>query len=340
MASVFNETHTGIFRVGATFAVASVLLMGVGGCKSFPEVVKNSYDMEFVFVKSGVFMMGCSEGDAECLGDERPQHSVKITQPFYLGKYEVTQKQWTAIMGNNPSQFRGNDRPVENVSWNDVQEFIRRLNGLEGTNKYRLPTEAEWEYAARAGVATKFPFDAARSADHAWYWNNADRETHPVGKKHPNSWGLHDMHGNVWEWVQDWYGEGYYASSLTNSPGAIVKPKELLSGPMVVINDPKGAVEGAGRVLRGGSWANDIRYLRSAHRNAYAPDYRNANVGFRLAVTSDQDWIKNANAMRQKSAKRAAADAEAAKKVVEPVMNAQEIKAPTLLDVGSFGAKP
>ncbi|MCL2591484.1 MAG: formylglycine-generating enzyme family protein [Betaproteobacteria bacterium] len=322
-----------------TLALAAALVC-VGGCTSNPVDVKNSYEMEFVLVQPGVFMMGCSEGDTECLGDERPQHPVKITQAFYLGKHEVTQKQWTAIMGNNPSRFRGDDRPVENVSWNDVQEFIHRLNGLEGTSKYRLPTEAEWEYAARAGVATKFPFDATRAGEHAWYWNNSDGETHPVGGKQPNPWGLHDMHGNVWEWVQDWYGEGYYASSLTSSSGTIVQPKELMSGPKIVINDPKGAIEGSGRVLRGGSWGNDLRYLRSAHRNAYAPDYRNANTGFRLAVTSDSDWVKNAETMRDEAKKRAASEAEAAKKVVEPIKNVPELKAPALPNVGPFGVKP
>ena len=291
---------------GVALAAALAAVLVLGGCKSYPEGVTNSYFMDFVLVKPGVFMMGCSEGDTECLADERPQHPVKITQEFYLGKNAVTQTQWTAIMGNNPSRFRGNNRPVENVSWNEVQEFIRRLNALEGTNQYRLPTEAEWEYAARAGLPTKFPFDVNRAGDHAWYWNNSGGETHPVGTKRPNPFGLHDMHGNVWEWVQDWYGENYYATSFTTSTGTIVKPSALLGGPKVVINDPKGAIEGTTRVMRGGSWGNDLRYLRSAHRNAYAPDYRNGNAGFRLAVSADSDWAKNADKLRQEAEKRGA----------------------------------
>jgi len=333
-------------RTGTVRAIAlATLLVCVSGCPTMPENVENSFDMEFVYIKPGIFMMGCSEGDDECLGDERPQHPVQISQPFYLGKYEVTQAQWTALMANNSSQFRGDKRPVENVSWNDVQEFIRRLNNLEGTNKYRLPTEAEWEYAARAGVATKFPFEAARASDYAWYWNNANRETHPVGEKQPNPWGLHDMHGNVWEWVQDWYGEGYYASSLSSSPGVVVKPKETLGGPKVVITDPKGAVEGAGRVLRGGSWGNDLRYLRSAHRNAYAPDYRSASAGFRLVILPDSNWIDNVKTLKKRAEKDAASRAEAVKKAAEPVMEAPAAGAPNtgnpaFLDAGSFGTMP
>ncbi|MDR2014755.1 MAG: formylglycine-generating enzyme family protein [Azoarcus sp.] len=322
-----------------TIAVAA-LLVCASGCVTSPENVTNTFNMEFVLVQPGIFMMGCSEGDTDCLADGRPQHPVKISQAFYLGKFEVTQTQWTALMGNNPSRFKGDNRPVENVSWNDAHEFIRRMNALEGTNKYRLPTEAEWEYAARAGVATKFPFDAARAGNHAWYWNNANRQTHPVGEKQPNPWGLHDMHGNVWEWVQDWYGEGYYASSMTSSPGIIVQPKEILSGPRVVISDPKGAAEGAARVLRGGSWGNDLRYLRSAHRNAYPPDYRSASTGFRLAVSPDSDWLDNVKTMKKQAEKDAASRAEAVKKAAEPPTNAPEIKAPDLPSAGPFGTMP
>ncbi|MCL2590255.1 MAG: formylglycine-generating enzyme family protein [Betaproteobacteria bacterium] len=317
-------------------------LMCAGGCKTTPENVTNTLGMEFILVQPGVFLMGCSEGDMECQGDERPQHPVKISEAFYLGKFEVTQAQWTKIMGNNPSRFRGESRPVENVSWDDTQEFIRRLNALEGTTKYRLPTEAEWEYAARTGVATKFPFEAGRAGDHVWYWNNADGQTHPVGEKQPNPWGLHDMHGNVWEWVQDWYGEGYYLASLTTTPGAqVVKPKDLLSGPKIVISDPKGPVEGTGRVLRGGSWGNDLRYLRSALRNAYAPDYRSANVGFRLAISADSGWASGVKSMREEAEQSAASANDAIKEAAEPLkvpeIKAPEIKAPTLPKAGSFG---
>jgi len=329
-------------RTGAIRAIAvAVLLMGGGGCQTtMPEEVTNTFNMEFVLIQPGVFLMGCTEGDTECLADERPQRSIKIDKPFYLGKYEVMQAQWTVLMGSNPSQFRGDNRPVENVSWNDAQEFIRRLNNLEGTNKYRLPTEAEWEYAARAGVATKFPFDPARAADHAWYWNNANKETHPVGEKQPNPWGLHDMHGNVWEWVQDWYGEGYYATSITSSPGVVVKPKEILSGPKIVITDPKGAVEGTSRVLRGGSWGNDLRYLRSAHRNAYPPYYRSGNTGFRLVVSPDPDWMDNVKTLKKEAEKNAASRLEAVKKAAEPAANAPVIEAPTQPNTDIFRMAP
>jgi len=293
---------------GAVRAIAVVaLLMCMGGCVTvFPEKVENSVGMELVYVDvkdREIFIMGCSENDRDCQSDERPQHAVKISQGFYLGKFEVTQAQWMAVMGDNPSKFRGDKRPVENVSWNDAKEFIRRLNDKEGTDKYRLPTEAEWEYAARAGTATKFPFEEARAADYVWYWKNAGHETHPVGEKRPNPFGLYDMHGNVWEWVQDWYSEGYYASSQTTTPSIIVKTKDLVVGSKVVVVDPTGAAEGVGRVLRGGSWSNDLRYLRSPHRNFYPPDYRNANTGFRVAVSLDETWVKTVKEVKDDAKK-------------------------------------
>jgi hypothetical protein len=136
------------------------------------------------------------------------------------------------------------------------------------------------------------------------------------------------MHGNVWEWVQDWYGEGYYASSIISSPGVVVKPKEILSGPKVVISDPQGAVEGIARVLRGGSWGNDLRYLRSAQRNAYPPDYRNANNGFRLAATPDSDWLSNVKTLKKEAEKNAASRIDAVKKAAEPAASTPDIKAP------------
>jgi formylglycine-generating enzyme required for sulfatase activity len=181
-----------------------------------------------------------------------------------LGKYEVTQQQWMAVMGDNPSKFKGRSNPVEQVSWDDVQDFIRRLNQKEGTNKYRLPTEAEWEYAARAGTTSTWSFgdDASDTGRYAWY---RDNRTHPVGQKQPNAWGLHDMHGNAYEWVQDWYDDGYYA----RSPGT----------------DPKGPSTGAFRVLRGGGWGDSARFLRSASRSYNAPDSRPGDLGFRLAFS-------------------------------------------------------
>ena len=217
--------------------------------------------MEFVLLPAGTFQMGSDDSDA--YDDEKPVHTVHITQPFYLGKYEVTQGQWQAVTGNNPSNFKGDpNRPVESVSWDDVQEFIRRLNSREGGATYRLPTEAEWEYAARAGSQTRWSFgdEASQLGRYAWYDGNAGRQTHPVGQLQPNPWGLYDMHGNVWEWVQDWYGS--YAS------GAAV--------------DPAGPASGSGRVYRGGGWDFTARGCRSANRGVDEPGFRLDSLGFRL----------------------------------------------------------
>jgi formylglycine-generating enzyme required for sulfatase activity len=215
--------------------------------------------MEFVLIPAGEFQMGTSDGDK----DEQPVHTVRISKPFYLGKYEVTQAQWQAVMGNNPSGFTGDPaRPVEKVSWEDVQEFIRRLNTTESGVTYRLPTEAEWEYAARAGTTTAYSFgnDKGQLGQYAWCGDTGGGETHPVGKLKPNAWGLYDMHGNVWEWGQDWYGP-YTA-------GAAV--------------DPAGPSSGSNRVLRGGSWYNGAGSCRSAYRIGASPGNRSGNLGFRL----------------------------------------------------------
>ena len=193
---------------------------------------------------------------------------VGITRGFWLGKYEVTQRQWQAVMGNNPSRFRncGGDCPVERVSWNDVQEFIKKLNGRSEGSRYRLPTEAEWEYGARAGTDTYVgDITNPRGNDPvlsriAWYAENSGRRSHPVGRKAPNDWGLHDMLGNVWEWVGDRYG-GY--------PGGAVA-------------DPNGPRSGSIRVYRGGSWNYFARYCRSANRDGRSPGYRYFDLGFRL----------------------------------------------------------
>ena len=163
--------------------------------------------------------MGSDKGN----DDEKPMHEVRISKPFYLGKYEVTQGQWQAVMGNNPSRFKGDpNRPVEQVAWEDVQAFMRKLNAIEGGTTYRLPTEAEWEYAARAGTTTAYSFgdDPRLLGEYAWYSENAKGKTHPVGQKKSNAWGLHDMHGNVWEWVQDWYSKPYPSGTVTESAGA------------------------------------------------------------------------------------------------------------------------
>jgi len=226
-----------------------------------PETAKtqrNSIGMEFVLIPAGTFQMGSNDGN-----DEKPVHTVRIMQPFYLGKYEVTQGQWQAVMGSNPSKFTGDpNRPVENVSWDDVQEFIRRLNSREGGATYRLPTEAEWEYAVRAGTTTRWSFgdDARQLGRYAWPEENAGGYTHPVGQLQPNPWGLYDMHGNVWEWVQDWYGS-------------------YTSGTAV---DPAGPSSGSDRVYRGGSCYGLARECWSALRRGAAPGNRYNALGFRL----------------------------------------------------------
>ena len=211
-----------------------------------------------IFVKGGSFMMGSNEYERE-----KPIHKVTVSD-FYIGKYEVTQKEWQEIMGNNPSSFKGDDLPVETVSWNDVQEYITKLNAKTG-KKYRLPTEAEWEYAARGGNKSRnYTYSGSNSIDEvAWYSSNSGSKTHSVGTKRPNELGIYDMSGNVWEWCSDWYGVDYYKSS----------PEQ----------NPKGASNGDMRLLRGGSWYYDYSYCRVSIRNHYnVPDLRNLNFGFRV----------------------------------------------------------
>jgi formylglycine-generating enzyme required for sulfatase activity len=231
---------------------------------------KNSIGMEFVEIPSGEFLMGCVKSDTKCGNDEKPQHKVKITKSFYIGKFEVTQGEWKKVMGNNPSDFVncGEDCPVENISWNKAQKFIGELCKREEQSpcKYRLPTEAEWEYSARAGgsAGSKYYWGDSNNDEYLWYDENSGKTTHPVGKKKPNAWGLYDMSGNVWEWVGDYYNDTYYK----NSPSA----------------DPKGANSGAYRVLRGGSWGNNARGSRLSDRIIGKPDFRHFTDGFRLVL--------------------------------------------------------
>ncbi|MDR1243098.1 MAG: formylglycine-generating enzyme family protein [Deltaproteobacteria bacterium] len=247
---------------------AFLLVLRPGASLAAVEIYTNSIGMEFILIPSGSFMMGAGRfEDADA--DEKPQHLVTISKPFYLGKYEVTQEQWVAVMESNPSGFKGWNNPVETVSRDEALEFIKRLNRQEGHSRYRLPTEAEWEYAARAGSAGAYSFgDAAGQLEkYAWYERNSRRATHPVGQKQPNARGLYDMHGNVWEWVEDWYGERYYA----DSPGT----------------DPKGPSSGSGRVKRGGSWDRDAEDCRSAYRRSREPDSSDCSIGFRLALSPE-----------------------------------------------------
>lgn len=216
---------------------------------------------KFVLIPAGIFTMGGS-------GSDEKQHQVTISKPFYMQTTELTQGQWKKVMGNNPSFFKdcGDDCPVESVSWNDVQKFIRKLNRQERTNKYRLPTEAEWEYAARSGgKQEEYAGTSSESAlgDYASYSANSGSKTHPVGQKKPNGLGLYDMSGNVWEWVQDWYGD-YPTGSVT---------------------DPAGPSSGSDRVFRGGCWYGNAYGCRSAFRYGVTPDVGGYSMGFRLVRT-------------------------------------------------------
>jgi formylglycine-generating enzyme required for sulfatase activity len=191
---------------------------------------------------------------------------VRITKPFYFGKYEVTQAQWEALLGNNPSNFKAPNNPVERVSWHDVQQFLAKMNlAFEKRGMLcRLPTEAEWEYACRAGTTTAFCFgnNPVLLAQYGWFKGNSGGKAHPVGQGKPNTWGLFDMHGNVWEWCSDWDGKDFYAHS-----------------PPV---DPVGPPSGSYRVFRGGAWSHHPERCRSAFRGGYSPGSRNDDVGFRV----------------------------------------------------------
>jgi formylglycine-generating enzyme required for sulfatase activity len=233
--------------------------------------ITNTIDMKFMLIPSGSFTMG-SPPDEPGRNNNEKQHEVRISKPFYLQTTEVSQAQWKKVIGKNPSSFKGcgDNCPVENVSWEDAQKFISKLNQIESTNKYRLPTEAEWEYACRAETTTPFFTGECISAYQANYdghyagpncptgtWR---RTTVKVGSFLPNDWGLYDMHGNVWEWVEDWYGD-YPSKSVV---------------------DPKGPDKGELRVLRGGSWDHHALYMRSANRHRGKPVFRTSNQGFRV----------------------------------------------------------
>lgn len=240
-------------------------------------------DMEFVLIPSGSFMMGSklsAEETKKRYGGrlkwyqwEHPQHRVTITKPFYLQSTQVTQGQWQKVMGDNPSFFEkcGDDCAVENVTWDDTQTFIDLLNKKEPDNTYRLPTEAEWEYAYRAGTTTEFSFgdDAGRLDENAWYRGNAKRRTHPVGCKKPNPWGLYDMHGNVWEWIEDDWHDNY--------KGAPDDGSAWVDQPRV-----------GDRVLRGGCFFNPADFCRAAFRFKHYSDFPDRGHGFRLVMIPGQ----------------------------------------------------
>ncbi|MGE0827601.1 MAG: SUMF1/EgtB/PvdO family nonheme iron enzyme [Candidatus Binatia bacterium] len=258
-------TERGYERLVQTLKIrASALGIAVATTPPLAPTITSSIGMELILISPREFLMGSEEG----MDREKPVRRVQISQPFYMGKYPVTQSQWQVVMGNNPSRFTGDlNRPVEQVSWDDVQEFLRKLNERKKGTPYRLPTEAEWEYAARAGTTTRYCFgdDVERLQDYAWYDENSDNTTHPVGQLKPNAWGLYDVHGNVWEWVQDWFAEDYYRQR--SNPD----------------RDPRGPDSGEYRVLRGGSWNNEARDVRVGFRLWPEPGYRRGHLGFRCA---------------------------------------------------------
>ena len=264
------------------FAVVCVAALAICGCdqgQPTPPVASNptpdptpvedmelpesadSIGMEFKLIPAGTFIMG--EGDQA--------HEVTLTKPFKIGVHEVTQAQYEQVMGVNPSKYKGASNPVEEVNWDDAVEFCRRLSELPAEKAagrvYRLPTEAQWEYACRAGTTTEYSFgdDDSGLGDYAWHRENSDKTTHPVGSKLPNAWGLYDMHGNVWEWCLDWYGD-------------------YPSGP---VTDPMGAAPGSYsyRVLRGGCWSFTAVNCRSASRRGREPSYRYHYGGFRVCLS-------------------------------------------------------
>ena len=237
-----SEAAQGTARVGVSPAPRAETQPGV------PNI-------DFVLIPADTFRMGSTNGGLE----EQPVHTVRLSS-FCMSATEVTQGQWKAVMENNPSHFTGDDDlPVESVSWEDVQAFIHELNTLQGCGRcYRLPTEAEWEYAARAGTTGDYAGDLEAMG---WYRDNSDGKAHPVRQKRRNEWGLYDMHGNVWEWVADWYGSRYRSGTVT---------------------DPTGPETGSYRVVRGGGFNYHARSARSARRSYFASGYRNYYLGFRL----------------------------------------------------------
>ncbi len=226
--------------------------------------VKDGLKIELVRVEAGTFMMGATPEMKYPYENEKPVHQVTLTNNFYIGKYEVTQALWQAVMGNNPSMNKGLNLPVECVRWDDCQEFINKLNNMTG-REFRLPTEAEWEYAARGGKKSKgYQYSGSDDVyDVAWYETNVKEKSHPVGTKAPNELGIYDMAGNVAEWCQDKFGN-YKNSPQTN---------------------PTGTQKGKNRVTRGGSWFDIPRYCRSSCRYSYPPNEGRSFVGLRLVIS-------------------------------------------------------
>jgi formylglycine-generating enzyme required for sulfatase activity len=270
-------------RASLFFVKAILILAALQSSTGFlvaqsPTVVTNSIGMELHLIPKGAFTMG-SPTEEEGAGNDEEQHQVSISKDYYLATTEVTQGQYEMVMGTNPSYFQkrailksdSSTYPVECISWDDAMEFCSRLSAISEEKQagrvYRLPTEAEWEYALRAGSKTAFSFGESPELlyDYAWFDGNSDNQTHPVGEKKPNAWGLYDMHGNVWEWCADWHG----------------------AYPKGAVTDPVGPRQGVYRVYRGGGWFDSAADCRSAlRRRSHPSDRKDFFVGFRVALSS------------------------------------------------------
>ena len=255
---VCDVDGNGTVNVSDVTSLVNIILGG--GTKSYKV---GGVTFEMVSVDGGTFTMGgTSEQGSDVWDDEKPPHQVTLSS-YSIGKTEVTQALWKAVMGSNPSYSKGDNLPVEQVSWDDCQTFISKLNALTG-QKFRLPTEAEWEYAARGGNKSRgYKYSGSNTiGDVAWYDGNSGDKTHPVGTKAPNELGIYDMSGNVWEWCSDWF-DNYSSASQTN---------------------PKGPTSGANRVDRGGSWISSARYCRVSARDYFSTVSLGSNLGLRLAL--------------------------------------------------------
>ncbi len=296
-----NTSPTTCLSVGLVIGLS--LAFGQAAVAQSPGPAKNAVGMEFVKIAPGEFMMGCAADDPACAADEKPAHRVQITKAFEIGKYEVTQAQWQAVMGANPSTIKGDNRPVETVSKNEAHDFLAKLNARNDGYRYRLPTEAEWEYAARAGSSGTQPLDEV-----AWYADNSGDETHAAGTKKPNAWGIYDMLGNVREWVEDLYAANYYSNSPVADPAGPTPgqgggfgrgrgaqqqgpgPQQNNQAQQQAGGQQQGRFRGGFRgrggrqlpVVRGGGWDNPANFVRlSARYHYYGPTLRVSDIGFR-----------------------------------------------------------
>ena len=262
--SILEGQTASLLGVLTTNASSSVASGASSSGNTITIPVKDGISIDMVRVEAGTFTMGATAEMEDPYDDEKPTHQVTLTNDYYIGKYEVTQALWKAVMGKKPSKFKGDNLPVENVSWDDCQEFISQLNRITGKT-FRLPTEAEWEYAARGGKKSRgYQYSGSNDiSDVAWYDGNSGNKTHAVGSKQANELGIYDMSGNVWEWCQDWHGS-YSSSSQTN---------------------PTGVKSGSYRVIRGEGWFNGARICRSSYRDGRLPYASSRDQGLRLVLS-------------------------------------------------------